>query len=59
MEIHAFTVELINSFEFALAVPREKIRREPCTALMIPVVVGEVEKGAQLPLLIKIATPME
>jgi hypothetical protein len=59
MEIHAFIVELINGFEFALAVPREKIRREPCTLIMIPAIAGEVEKGAQLPLLIKVATPMD
>jgi hypothetical protein len=59
MEMRAFIVELINSFEFTLAVPSEKVQREPCTLLMIPTVVGEAEKGAQLPLLIKPATPME
>jgi len=52
MELHAFLVELISNFEFSLT--PEVIRREPALA-MIPTVEGQVEKGAQLPLRVRLA----
>jgi hypothetical protein len=55
LEMQAFLVELINSFEFALAVPHEKIFREPAGA-MTPTIAGEREKGVQMPSIIRPAT---
>jgi hypothetical protein len=54
LEMQAFLVELINNFEFTLAVPHDKIFREPAS-LMIPTIVGEREKGVQMPCIIKAA----
>jgi hypothetical protein len=54
LEMEAFLVELINSFEFTLAVPHEKIFKEPAT-VMTPTIVGEREKGVQMPYIIKAA----
>jgi hypothetical protein len=52
--MQAFLVELINNFEFTLAVPHEKIFREPAT-VMTPTIKGEREKGVQMPYTIKAA----
>jgi hypothetical protein len=52
--MQAFLVELINNFEFALAVPHEKIFKEPAN-VMTPTIVGEREKGVQMPCIIKAA----
>jgi hypothetical protein len=54
LEMQAFLVELINNFEFALAVPHEKIFMEPAN-VMTPTIVGEREKGVQMPYIIKAA----
>lgn len=54
-ELQAFLVEMISKFEYSLAIPAEKICREPC-GVMVPTIVGENEKGSQLPVHIKIAT---
>lgn len=54
LEIQCFVVSIFSSFELSLAVPYEKIRRNACE-VMIPVVEGEVEKGVQLPVRVKIA----
>ncbi|KAL0576442.1 hypothetical protein V5O48_005547 [Marasmius crinis-equi] len=48
-EFQAFLVELIRNFEFLLTPECERIRRESA-AVMLPVIEGEVEKGAQCPL---------
>lgn len=55
MEIQAFMVELVGNFEFSLTPESQRIRRE-AALLMIPTVEGQVEKGAQLPLRVKIAS---
>jgi hypothetical protein len=53
-EMQAFLVELINNFEFTLAVPHDRIFREPA-AVMTPIIAGEREKGVQMPYIIKAA----
>ena len=53
--MQAFLVELINNFEFTLAVPHDKIFREPLAGGMTPTIVGEREKGVQMPYIIKAA----
>ncbi|KAK0462485.1 cytochrome P450 [Desarmillaria tabescens] len=55
LELHAFLVEAINNFEFSMTTEAERIRREACT-VMTPTVEGAVEKGAQLPLRVAIAS---
>jgi hypothetical protein len=50
LEMHAFIVEMVRSFEF-LPVSR-KIQKAYCD-LAVPIVVGEREKGSQLPLKIR------
>jgi hypothetical protein len=52
--MQAFLVELVNNFEFTLAVPHEKIFKEPAT-FVTPTIVGEREKGVQMPFIIKAA----
>lgn len=53
-EMQAFLVELVSNFEFAITEDIKKLRREPCI-VMVPVLEGNVEKGAQLPLKISLA----
>lgn len=53
-EMQAFLVELISNFEFAITEDIKRLRREPCL-VMVPVLEGELEKGAQLPLRVSIA----
>ncbi|KAK7056385.1 hypothetical protein VNI00_002939 [Paramarasmius palmivorus] len=55
IELQAFLVELISNFEFLPTDKTSRIRRIPCGPVMQPFVEGEFEKGAQLPLRIKIA----
>ena len=52
--MQAFLVELINNFEFTLAIPHDKIFREPAF-VVAPTIVGEREKGVQMPYIIKAA----
>lgn len=55
LELQALLVELVNNFEFSMTPDAEKVRREACT-VMAPTIEGQVEKGTQLPLRIKIAS---
>lgn len=54
LEIHAFVVQLVGQFEFEFATPPENIRREAC-GVMTPTLKGDVAKGTQLPLRVKLA----
>jgi len=54
LELQAFIVELIGNFEFALTPEALKVRREACL-VMSPTIEGQLEKGIQLPLSIKLA----
>lgn len=54
-EMQIFLSELISNFEFSLAVPVEKILREP-SSVMVTTILGENEKGSQLPVNIKVAS---
>lgn len=53
LELQVFLTELIGSFEFSVAVPEDKIKRDG-GGIMVPVVYGEEEKGSQLPFRIKV-----
>jgi hypothetical protein len=55
LELQAFLVELVNNFEFSLTPEAQRIRREACV-VMVPMIEGQVEKGAQLPLRVCIAS---
>ncbi|KAI3614092.1 cytochrome p450 [Moniliophthora roreri] len=55
LEMQAFLMELIDNFEFSLAPESHKIRRESCL-IMQPTIEGELEKGCQLPLQVRIAS---
>ena len=55
MELQVFAVELVGNFEFSLTPESQKIRRE-AALVMVPTVEGQLEKGAQLPLRVKIAS---
>lgn len=55
LELQAFTFELVGSFEYMPTPESQKIRRESAI-VMVPVVEGQVEKGAQLPLRIRVAS---
>ncbi|KAK0192529.1 cytochrome P450 [Armillaria mellea] len=52
-ELHAFMIELLSNFEFSL-METHGIRREAC-GVMTPTIEGQVEKGSQLPLRIRLA----
>ncbi|KAL0955433.1 hypothetical protein HGRIS_001678 [Hohenbuehelia grisea] len=54
VELQAFLAEVVGKFEFYPTPQSEKIRREP-SGVMIPTITGESEKGAQLPLLVRVA----
>ncbi|KIM40378.1 hypothetical protein M413DRAFT_446565 [Hebeloma cylindrosporum] len=58
LELHAFIVELINTFEFALTPEAQMVRRESCF-VMSPMLESQVDKGAQLPLRVKLASREE
>ncbi|KAJ7350822.1 cytochrome P450 [Mycena albidolilacea] len=55
LELQAFLIELVGEFEFALTSQAMNIRREACI-VMCPTVVGEREKGTQLPLRVSVAS---
>ncbi|KAF8633415.1 hypothetical protein AX17_004586 [Amanita inopinata Kibby_2008] len=55
LELQTFLVKLINDFEFSLTEEARRVRREPCL-VMVPTVEGEVDKGAQLPLMVQVAS---
>ena len=55
VELQAFLFELVGGFEFLPTPECQKIRREPALAV-VPVIEGQVEKGAQLPLKVRIAS---
>ena len=57
-EIQAFLTELIGKFQFAPTEKSERVRREACL-VMAPTVVGEVERGVQLPLKVSMAPRVE
>lgn len=52
LELQAFIAEMVASFQFDLSFDPKLLRRE-ATSIMAPVIIGEDEKGAQLPMLIK------
>ncbi|RDB25147.1 hypothetical protein Hypma_007406 [Hypsizygus marmoreus] len=54
VELQAFLVELVGGFEFSLTPDAQKIRRESAS-VMVPTVEGEVEKGVQMPLRVRVA----
>ncbi|TFK44964.1 cytochrome P450 [Crucibulum laeve] len=58
LELQAFLAELVNNFEFSLTLKATRLRREACL-VMIPTVEGEVEKGSQLPLMVRVASREE
>lgn len=58
LELQSFLVELINNFEFSLTPEAQMVRRESCF-VMAPTIEGQVEKGNQLPLLVKLASQEE
>lgn len=53
LELSAFLVELVDKFEFSID-PKLKIQRG-AVGFMIPLVEGEIEKGSQLPLQVRLA----
>ncbi|KIY53206.1 cytochrome P450 [Fistulina hepatica ATCC 64428] len=55
LELQTFLIELIGNFELIMTPESHKIRRQ-ASVVMTPVVDGEREKGAQLPLLIRVVT---
>lgn len=54
LEMQVFLVDIFRNFEVSLAVPAERIRRE-AAGVMVPTIDGEVDKGSQLPVRIRIA----
>jgi len=56
--MQSFIVEMINNFEFSPTPVTEKVRREACL-IMAPIIEGELEKGSQLPLKMRVISPTE
>jgi len=54
-ELQTFLVEFVSKFEFSMTPDAEKIKRE-VAVIMVPVIEGQVEKGARLPLRVKYAS---
>lgn len=54
IEIQAFLVEIISKFELTMTDRSERVCRAP-SSLMAPMVDGELECGAQLPLVVSVA----
>lgn len=54
-EVQAFIVELISNLEFSLTDDCKRVRRE-ARLVMVPMLEGEIAKGAQLPLRVSLAT---
>ncbi|KAK0470227.1 cytochrome P450, partial [Desarmillaria tabescens] len=57
MELHTFMIELLGTFEFSLD-DNEEVRRES-TFVMTPTVEGQIEKGSQLRLEVKLTARNE
>lgn len=53
-ELQIFLADMIKDFEFELTDKVMKVRRESAL-VMVPTIEGEVDKGAQLPLRVRIA----
>ena len=53
IEIQAFLVEIIGRFELTMTDRSERVCRAP-TGMMTPVIDGEFESGAQLPLAVSV-----
>ena len=58
MEIQAFLIELIGTFEFSPTKETNTVVRYG-SVLMSPIIGGEIEKGAQLPLRVSLAPVVE
>ena len=54
IESQAFIVEIFGRFELAMTERSERVGRGPFP-LMAPVIEGELERGAQVPLLVSVA----
>lgn len=54
IEVHVFLVALIREFEFTLADPNLVVRRDGCHAVTTPVIEGQLDRGPQLPLRVRI-----
>lgn len=52
--MQTFLVEIVGKFEITMTDRSEKVRRGT-SFVMVPVVEGEVELGAQLPLAVSVA----
>lgn len=52
MEAQAMAAHMLETFEFSIPADQPKILRLP-TAVMLPLVEGQLEKGIQMPLLVK------
>ncbi|KAJ7198475.1 cytochrome P450 [Mycena pura] len=55
LELQAFLIELVGNFEFSLTPEAMRIRREACI-VMAPTVVGQRDKGTQLPMRVSVAS---
>ncbi|KAF9529748.1 cytochrome P450 [Crepidotus variabilis] len=55
LELQAFIVELVGQFEISLTPEALRVRREACL-VMAPTIEGQLEKGNQLPLKVKLAS---
>lgn len=53
-ELQAFLFEIIGQMEFSPTPETKRIRRE-AVLIMVPTLEGEVEKGAQMPLRVRVA----
>lgn len=54
LELQTFLFDLVDQFHFGLTKDAMRLRREPCL-VMAPMVEGQTDKGAQLPLQVSIA----
>ncbi|KAJ7072910.1 cytochrome P450 [Mycena amicta] len=55
LELQAFLIELVGTFEFSLTPEAMRVRREKCI-VMVPTVEGQRDKGTQLPLRVSVAS---
>ncbi|KAF9010659.1 cytochrome P450 [Cyathus striatus] len=58
LELQAFLVELLRNFEFSMTPKAMNVRREPAL-VMIPTIEGEVDKGAQIYLRVRVVSDDE
>ncbi|KAF5375503.1 hypothetical protein D9615_009187 [Tricholomella constricta] len=58
VELQAFLFELVGGIEFLPTPASQKVRRE-AALVMVPTIEGQVEKGSQLPLRIRVASKGE